>query len=129
MALGSRVGDEPVAEDQTKENEAGIGRKSEKNVKKIAVLDRTKEPGANGEPLYLDLRDLFYGAENAPMIIGGRYGGKFKESDKSIVNHEYREAVKNKIPVFALVENAVYSGHHHYLANIKQCKRYTLKLK
>jgi len=43
-------------------------------VKRIAVLDRTKEPGANGEPLYLDLRDAFYNRENAPVIVGGRYG-------------------------------------------------------
>ena len=43
-------------------------------VKKIAVLDRTKEPGAPGEPLYLDVRDLYYGKENAPVIVGGRYG-------------------------------------------------------
>jgi pyruvate-ferredoxin/flavodoxin oxidoreductase len=43
-------------------------------VKRIAVLDRTKEPGANGEPLYLDLRDAFYNKENAPIIVGGRYG-------------------------------------------------------
>ena len=42
--------------------------------KRIAVLDRTKEPGANGEPLYLDVRDCFYGKENAPLIVGGRYG-------------------------------------------------------
>ncbi|MCF0189487.1 MAG: pyruvate:ferredoxin (flavodoxin) oxidoreductase, partial [Bacteroidaceae bacterium] len=42
--------------------------------KKIAVLDRTKEPGANGEPLYLDVKDCFYGKENAPVIVGGRYG-------------------------------------------------------
>ena len=45
-----------------------------KSVKRIAVLDRTKEPGANGEPLYLDVKDAFYGQENAPLIIGGRYG-------------------------------------------------------
>ena len=42
--------------------------------KRIAVLDRTKEPGATGEPLYLDVKDCFYGAENAPIIVGGRYG-------------------------------------------------------
>ncbi len=42
--------------------------------KRIAVLDRTKEPGANGEPLYLDVKECFYGKENAPMIVGGRYG-------------------------------------------------------
>lgn len=45
-----------------------------KTVKKVAVLDRTKEPGANGEPLYLDVRNLFFEAKNAPIIVGGRYG-------------------------------------------------------
>ncbi len=45
-----------------------------KTVKRIAVLDRTKEPGANGEPLYLDVKECFYGVENAPEIVGGRYG-------------------------------------------------------
>ncbi len=45
-----------------------------KSVKRIAVLDRTKEPGATGEPLYLDVKDCFYGKENAPIIVGGRYG-------------------------------------------------------
>jgi pyruvate-ferredoxin/flavodoxin oxidoreductase len=49
-------------------------------VKRIAVLDRTKEPGANGEPLYLDVRDVFYGRPNAPMIIGGRYGLSSKDT-------------------------------------------------
>ena len=42
--------------------------------KTIAVLDRTKEPGASGEPLYLDVKECFYGKENAPVIVGGRYG-------------------------------------------------------
>ena len=42
--------------------------------RRIAVLDRTKEPGANGEPLYLDVKDCFYGKEDAPLIVGGRYG-------------------------------------------------------
>jgi pyruvate-ferredoxin/flavodoxin oxidoreductase len=45
-----------------------------KTVKKIAVLDRCKEPGSLGEPLYGDIRTLFYGKENAPLIVGGRYG-------------------------------------------------------
>ena len=43
-------------------------------VKKIAVLDRTKEPGALGEPLYEDIQSLFYGKEKQPVIVGGRYG-------------------------------------------------------
>ena len=45
-----------------------------KTVEKICVLDRTKEPGSIGEPLYLDVRSAFYEEQNAPMIIGGRYG-------------------------------------------------------
>lgn len=45
-----------------------------KTTEKIAVLDRTKEPGAMGEPLYLDVRNCFYDQQGAPKIIGGRYG-------------------------------------------------------
>ena len=45
-----------------------------KTAKRIAVLDRTKEPGATGEPLFLDVKECFYGQENAPLIVGGRYG-------------------------------------------------------
>ena len=45
-----------------------------KSVKKIAVLDRTKEPGAGAEPLHLDILDVFYGKPDAPVIVGGRYG-------------------------------------------------------
>ena len=49
-------------------------------VKKIAVLDRTKEPGALGEPLFLDVKALFQGKENSPLIIGGRYGLSSKDT-------------------------------------------------
>ena len=45
-----------------------------KTVKRIAVLDRTKEPGAEGEPLYLDVKSAFYDEPNKPIIVGGRYG-------------------------------------------------------
>ena len=51
-----------------------------KSVKKIAVLDRTKEPGALGEPLYQDIKTIFQGAENAPLIVGGRYGLSSKDT-------------------------------------------------
>ena len=51
-----------------------------KTAKRIAVLDRTKEPGANGEPLYLDVKDCFYGQEDAPVIVGGRYGLSSKDT-------------------------------------------------
>ena len=45
-----------------------------KTAKRIAVLDRTKEPGAEGEPLYLDVKSAFYDVDNRPVIVGGRYG-------------------------------------------------------
>ncbi|MDF2472402.1 MAG: nifJ [Anaerocolumna sp.] len=45
-----------------------------KSTKKIAVLDRTKEPGAIGEPLYLDVCSCYSNTDGAPIIIGGRYG-------------------------------------------------------
>lgn len=45
-----------------------------KSVKKIAVLDRTKEPDSIGEPLYLDIVKAFHRKENAPIIVGGRFG-------------------------------------------------------
>lgn len=54
-----------------------------KSVKRIAVLDRTKEPGANGDPLYLDVCELFNGKKDAPLIIGGRYGLSSKDTTPS----------------------------------------------
>jgi pyruvate-ferredoxin/flavodoxin oxidoreductase len=56
-----------------------------KSVKKITVLDRTKEIGANGEPLYLDVKDLFYGRENSPVIVGGRYGLSSKDTTPAMM--------------------------------------------
>ena len=51
-----------------------------KSVKRIAVLDRTKEPGALGEPLFLDIKALFQGMEDAPLVVGGRYGLSSKDT-------------------------------------------------
>jgi pyruvate-ferredoxin/flavodoxin oxidoreductase len=45
-----------------------------KTVKRISVLDRTKEPGAPGEPLYMDVRSIYYGEKEQPLIVGGIYG-------------------------------------------------------
>ncbi|QKF68574.1 DUF4062 domain-containing protein [Arcobacter venerupis] len=53
------------------------------------------------------------------LIIGGRYGGNFKDTDKSITNNEYKEAVKQNIPIFTLVEAGVYSDHNVYNKNKK----------
>ena len=51
-----------------------------KSVKRVAVLDRTKEPGSLGEPLFLDIKALFQGQENAPLVVGGRYGLSSKDT-------------------------------------------------
>ncbi|MBU0487849.1 MAG: pyruvate:ferredoxin (flavodoxin) oxidoreductase, partial [Bacteroidetes bacterium] len=55
------------------------------SVKRIAVLDRAKEPGAEGEPLYLDVRSMFYEKENRPMIVGGRYGLSSKDTTPAMI--------------------------------------------
>ena len=52
-------------------------------VKRMAVLDRTKEPGAQGEPLYQEIRSIYCGYPNAPLIIGGRYGLGSKDVNPS----------------------------------------------
>jgi len=67
-----------------------------KSAKRIAVLDRTKEIGSNGEPLYLDIRDLFYGKENAPMIIGGRYGLSSKDTTPAMMISVYENLASDK---------------------------------
>lgn len=66
------------------------------SVKKICVLDRTKEPGANGEPLYLDVVELFNNKENRPMIIGGRYGLSSKDTTPSQIISVYNNLKSNQ---------------------------------
>ena len=65
-------------------------------VERICVLDRTKEPGSTGEPLYLDVRDVFYGKENAPMIIGGRYGLGSKDTTPSDIKTVFDNLVSEQ---------------------------------
>ena len=74
-----------------------------KTVKKIAVLDRTKEPGAAGEPLYQDVinavSEKFMNGElgfSYPRIIGGRYGLSSKEFTPAMVKALFDEAKKDK---------------------------------
>lgn len=54
-----------------------------KTIKRIAVLDRTKEPGSAGEPLYLDVVNAFYNHPNKPVIVGGRFGLGSKDTRPS----------------------------------------------
>ncbi|NMC67895.1 MAG: pyruvate:ferredoxin (flavodoxin) oxidoreductase, partial [Spirochaetales bacterium] len=67
-----------------------------KTVKRIAVLDRTKEPGSLGEPLYLDVRNLFYGKKDAPLIIGGRYGLSSKDTKPEDLIAVYDNLARNE---------------------------------
>jgi len=68
-----------------------------KTVKRIAVLDMTKEPGSLGEPLYLDVKSLFYNSELKPLIIGGRYGLGQKDTTPSQIIAVY-ENLKSPNP-------------------------------
>ena len=65
-------------------------------VKKIAVLDRTKEPGSTGEPLYLDVKNAFYGKENAPVIVGGRFGLGSKDPNPGHIAAVYENLAKEE---------------------------------
>jgi pyruvate-ferredoxin/flavodoxin oxidoreductase len=67
-----------------------------KSVKRITVLDRTKEPGANGDPLYLDVRDVFYGHSVQPMILGGRYGLSSKDTTPAQMISVFENMKKEK---------------------------------
>jgi pyruvate-ferredoxin/flavodoxin oxidoreductase len=82
-------------------------------VKRIAVLDRTKEPGALGEPLYQDVRTLFYEKENAPLIIGGRYGLGSKDTTpshiKAVFDNLKSEQPKNNFTV-GIVDDVTFTS-------------------
>ncbi|MBS3775775.1 MAG: pyruvate:ferredoxin (flavodoxin) oxidoreductase [Bacteroidales bacterium] len=82
-------------------------------VKRIAVLDRTKEPGAMGEPLYLDIRNLFYDKQQAPLIVGGRYGLSSKDTKPSDIMSVF-ENLKQKEPkngfTIGIVDDVTYTS-------------------
>ncbi len=73
------------------------------HVKHITVLDRTKEPGANGDPLYLDVVEAFKDCPYKPMIIGGRYGLSSKDTTPahilSVYNNMASEHPMNQFTV------------------------------
>ncbi len=84
-----------------------------KNVKRIAVLDRTKEPGALGEPLYQDICTVFFGQENAPKIIGGRYGLSSKDTTpgqiKAVFDNLKADEPKDKFTI-GIVDDVTYTN-------------------
>ncbi len=65
-------------------------------VEHIAVLDRTKEPGSLGEPLYLDIKTAFYDRDKQPRIIGGRYGLSSKDVDPAQMIAVFEELKKDE---------------------------------
>ena len=67
-----------------------------KTVKRIAVIERTKEQGSIGEPLLLDVKSAFYGTDNAPHIIGGRYGLSSKDTTPGQIIAVYDNLAKDK---------------------------------
>lgn len=68
-----------------------------KTVKKIAVLDRTKEPGASGEPLYKDVCTALFESKLTPVIVGGRYGLGSKDTTPAQILAVY-ENLKSDTP-------------------------------
>lgn len=66
-----------------------------KTVKKIAVIDRTKEPGSYGEPLYLDVKTALYDSDISPLIVGGRYGLGGKDVTPDHILSVYEELKKD----------------------------------
>ncbi|MBO4818578.1 MAG: pyruvate:ferredoxin (flavodoxin) oxidoreductase [Firmicutes bacterium] len=81
-----------------------------KTVKKIAVLDRTKEPGASGDPLYLDVCSMYNGVKDAPVIVGGRYGLGSKDTTpgqiKAVFDNLKKASPKDKFTIG--IEDDVY---------------------
>ncbi len=65
------------------------------SAKKICVLDRTKEPGSLGEPLYLDVRSAFYGHTHQPEIIGGRFGLGSKDTTPTLIKAVFDNLVSD----------------------------------
>lgn len=65
------------------------------SVQRIAVLDRTKEPGAGGDPLYLDVVEIFNEVKDKPMIIAGRYGLASKDTTPAQIVAIYENLKQN----------------------------------
>jgi pyruvate-ferredoxin/flavodoxin oxidoreductase len=83
------------------------------SIRKIAVLDRTKEPGATGEPLYLDVIKAFKQKENPPLIVGGRYGLSSKDTRPSqilaVFNNLKEEQPKDRFTI-GIVDDVTHSS-------------------
>ncbi|MDU3828184.1 MAG: 2-oxoacid:acceptor oxidoreductase family protein, partial [Peptostreptococcus sp.] len=95
--------------------------KMPKTVERIVVMDRTKEPGSIGEPLYLDVRDVYYGKENAPMVIGGRYGLGSKDVTPTDLNAAFENLVSD-VPKDRFVISIVDDVTNHSISSSEEVK-------
>jgi pyruvate-ferredoxin/flavodoxin oxidoreductase len=81
-------------------------------VERIAVLDRTKEAGSAGEPLYLDVKSIYYDREKQPAIIGGRYGLSSKDTTPAqifAVYNNLKNEMKNNFTI-GIVDDVLHSS-------------------
>ncbi|MGN0712123.1 MAG: pyruvate:ferredoxin (flavodoxin) oxidoreductase [Anaerovoracaceae bacterium] len=102
-----------------------------KTVERIAVLDRTKEPGSLGEPLYQDVRTMLYGERNAPEVYGGRYGLGSKDTTpgmiQAVYDNLYHKKPKNNFTVG--IEDDVTKNSLPYTEGIAREPEGTIKCK
>ena len=73
-----------------------------KSVERITVLDRTLEAGATGDPLYLDVKSIYYGQQKQPLILGGRYGLSSKDTTASMLVAVYDNMANEQKDKFTL---------------------------
>lgn len=102
-----------------------------RTVERIAVLDRTKEPGSLGEPLYQDVKTALYGMRNAPEVYGGRYGIGSKDTTPGMVHaiydNLYHKNPKNNFTVG--IEDDVTGTSLPYTEGIAREPKGTIKCK
>lgn len=102
-----------------------------KTTERIAVLDRTKEPGAIGEPLYQDIKTMLYGEKRAPEVYGGRYGLGSKDMTPGMVQAVFENLYhKNPKDGFTIgIEDDVTGHSLPYNAQISEEPKGTIKCK
>ena len=100
-------------------------------VKKIAVLDRTKEPGSFGEPLYQDVISTLFTKENAPKVLGGRYGLGSKDTTPPMIKSVYDNLMSenNKNPFTVGIDDDVTNLSLSYDVNYSTAAEGTINCK
>lgn len=89
-----------------------------KTVKRVTVLDRTIEQGAPGDPLYLDVKSVYYTEKNQPVILGGRYGLSSKDTTPAMILSVYENMAGEQKDQFTIgIEDDVTHTSLKYVAN------------